>query len=58
MIKSGEKLQIPIKPEKIKYNDEIVKWQCGYFKKNTLAGYAHINFLGNLELLKALVNVR
>ena len=46
------------KVEKIKYNDEIVKWQCGYFKKNTLAGYAHINFLGNLELLKALVNVR
>jgi cobyrinic acid a,c-diamide synthase len=42
--------------EKTQYNGEIIKWQCGYFKKNTLAGYAHINFLGNIELLKALVN--
>ena len=44
------------KVEKTQYNGEIIKWECGYFKKNTLAGYAHINFLGNLELLKALVD--
>ncbi|MBA2886035.1 cobyrinic acid a,c-diamide synthase [Clostridium beijerinckii] len=42
--------------EKILYNGEVLKWKCGYFKNNTLGGYAHINFLGNEELLKALVN--
>ncbi|WP_026887177.1 cobyrinate a,c-diamide synthase [Clostridium beijerinckii] len=42
--------------EKTLYNGEVLKWQCGYFKNNTLGGYAHINFLGNEELLKALVN--
>lgn len=41
--------------EKALYNGEILKWKCGYLKKNTLGGYAHINFLGNEELLKALV---
>jgi cobyrinic acid a,c-diamide synthase len=44
--------------EKTQYNGEIMKWQCGYFKKNTLAGYAHINFLGNIELLKALIDIK
>ena len=43
--------------EKTQYDGEIIKWQCGYLKKNTLAGYAHINFLGNMKLLKALVNL-
>lgn len=42
---------------KTQYNGEIINWQCGYHKNNTLAGYAHINFLGNLEFLKALLNV-
>lgn len=42
--------------EKTLYNEEVLKWKCGYFKNNTLGGYAHINFLGNEELLKALVN--
>ncbi|GEA32856.1 cobyrinate a,c-diamide synthase [Clostridium diolis] len=42
--------------EKTLYNGEALKWKCGYFKNNTLGGYAHINFLGNEELLKALVN--
>jgi cobyrinic acid a,c-diamide synthase len=41
--------------EKTLYNGEVLKWKCGYFKKNTLGGYAHINFLGNEELVKALV---
>jgi len=44
--------------EKTQYNGEIIKWQCGYFKKNTLAGYAHINFLGNMELLEALIDLK
>lgn len=43
--------------EKMKYDGEIINWECGYFKKNTLAGYAHINFQGNIELIKALVNI-
>lgn len=42
--------------EKILYNGEIIKWKCGYFKKNTLAGYAHINFLGNKELFKEIIS--
>lgn len=41
--------------EKTLHNGEILRWKCGYFKKNTLGGYAHINFLGNKELLEALV---
>lgn len=42
--------------QKNQYNGEIIKWKCGYFKKNTLAGYAHINFLGNEGFLRALMN--
>ena len=44
--------------EKIQYDGEKLNWKCGYFKKNTLAGYAHINFLGNIELLKKLDNYK
>lgn len=29
-------------------------WECGYIKKNTIGSYAHINFLGNREILKYL----
>ncbi len=42
--------------EKTLYNGEVLKWKCGYFKKNTLGGYAHINFVSNKELLNALIN--
>lgn len=42
--------------EKSLYNGDIINWKCGYSKKNTLAGYAHVNFLGNVELLTALIN--
>ncbi|MGN0143584.1 MAG: cobyrinate a,c-diamide synthase [Clostridium sp.] len=41
--------------EKHQYDGEIIKWKCGYVKNNTLAGYAHINFLGNIDFLKGLV---
>lgn len=43
--------------EKIQYDGEVKRWRCGYVKNNTLAGYAHINFLGNLEFLKQLLNM-
>lgn len=41
--------------EKTQYDGEVLKWKCGYLKKNTLAGYAHINFLGNLDFFKELM---
>lgn len=44
--------------EKTQYNGEKIKWSCGYFKKNTLAGYAHINFAGNIDFFKALVGYK
>lgn len=42
--------------EKTQYDGEKITWQCGYLKNNTLAGYAHINFLGNIKLLEYLIN--
>ncbi|AOR24281.1 cobyrinate a,c-diamide synthase [Clostridium taeniosporum] len=42
--------------EKTQYDGEKLTWQCGYLKNNTLAGYAHINFLGNIKLLESLIN--
>lgn len=44
------------KVEKTQYDGKTIEWECGYLKKNTLAGYAHVNFLGNIEFLKALVD--
>lgn len=41
--------------EKTQYDGEIIKWQCGYIKKNTLAGYAHINFQSNIEFAKKII---
>ncbi|WP_294153666.1 cobyrinate a,c-diamide synthase [uncultured Clostridium sp.] len=40
--------------EKKQYDGKILKWNCGYAKKNTLAGYAHINFLGNIDFFKCI----
>ena len=42
--------------QKTQYNGDTIEWKCGYLRKNTLAGYAHMNFLGNEEFLRALVN--
>lgn len=28
------------------------KWKCGYVKQNVIAGYPHVNFLGNLDFFK------
>jgi cobyrinic acid a,c-diamide synthase len=41
--------------EKNQYDGEIIKWQCGYIKGNTLAGYAHINFQSNIEFAKKII---
>lgn len=38
--------------EKKQYDGEVLKWNCGYAKMNTLAGYAHINFLGNINFFR------
>lgn len=40
------------KVEKVNYKGDTKTWECGYKKKNTLAGYPHIHFFGNLEFLK------
>lgn len=33
------------------------KWQCGYVYKNVLAYYQHINFLGNMDSFKYLLDI-
>lgn len=33
------------------WSGEALKWNCGYKKKNTIAGYPHIHFFGNIEFL-------
>lgn len=43
------------KINKTMYNGETKNWHCGYIKGNTIAAYAHVNFLGNTEFLKALL---
>ena len=41
--------------EKESWSGETLRWNCGYKKKNTLAGYPHIHFIGNLDFFKELV---
>lgn len=43
------------KINKTMYNGDTKHWYCGYIKGNTIAAYAHVNFLGNIEFLKALL---
>ena len=40
-----------------KYRDEKIlrQWECGLEKKNTIAGYPHLYFLSNLELMTKLL---
>ena len=40
---------------KEQYDGNVIRWKCGYKKKNTLAGYAHVNFLNNIDFLKKLL---
>ena len=42
--------------EKVGLTDEKISWNCGYKKNNTLAGYPHVHFFGNLEFLKYILN--
>lgn len=37
------------------YTGEQIKWKCGYKKNNTLAGYPHVHFFGNLEFINKLL---
>ena len=39
---------------KTTYAGDKVGWKCGYKKKNTLAGYPHVHFFGNIEFIKEL----
>ncbi|EKQ57598.1 MULTISPECIES: cobyrinate a,c-diamide synthase [unclassified Clostridium] len=43
--------------EKTLYNGEVISWKCGYYKKNTLGAYAHVNFQGNEKFLELLINL-
>ena len=40
---------------KTTYTGDKISWNCGYKKKNTLAGYPHIHFFGNIEFIKELL---
>ena len=40
---------------KTTYTGDRISWNCGYKKKNTLAGYPHIHFFGNIEFIKELL---
>lgn len=55
------KSDVDIKEERIynvtkeSWNGDTLKWNCGYKKENTIAGYPHIHFFGNMEFLKWLI---
>lgn len=34
------------------WSGDALSWNCGYKKKNTIAGYPHIHFFGNMEFLR------
>ncbi|MBV4425340.1 cobyrinate a,c-diamide synthase [Clostridium tyrobutyricum] len=38
------------------YDGSEKKWECGYYKNNTLAAYAHVHFFGNMDFIKNIVN--
>ncbi|MBM7870831.1 cobyrinic acid a,c-diamide synthase [Clostridium pascui] len=40
---------------KTMYDGTEKNWTCGYMKNNTLGGYAHVHFFGNLEFLEYLL---
>lgn len=40
---------------KTSYTGEKINWRCGYKKNNTLAGYPHVHFFGNLEFINELL---
>ncbi|WP_097026450.1 cobyrinate a,c-diamide synthase [Clostridium peptidivorans] len=42
---------------KTMYDGTEKNWTCGYIKNNTLGGYAHVHFFGNLEFLEYLLKL-
>ncbi|MEG1870646.1 MAG: cobyrinate a,c-diamide synthase [Peptostreptococcaceae bacterium] len=34
------------------WSGDNLKWSCGYKKQNTIAGYPHIHFFGNIDFIK------
>ncbi len=45
-----------MKLQKKLYDGSEKKWECGYYKNNTLAAYAHVHFFGNMDFIKDIVN--
>lgn len=41
---------------KTKNNEVLRTWQDGWYKKNTLSAYAHLNFLSNIDVLMWLLD--
>lgn len=38
------------------YDGSTKKWKCGYLKKNTIGGYAHVHFFSNMSFINSMVN--
>jgi len=55
MMKQGNQLDHKYQIEKYRDDKLIRQWQCGLEKKNTIAGYPHLYFLSNLELMTCLL---
>ncbi|GFZ32650.1 cobyrinate a,c-diamide synthase [Clostridium zeae] len=45
------------KVSKTTFDNSIKQWECGYYKNNTLAAYAHVHFFGNIEMFSSLVDI-
>lgn len=41
--------------KKVRHQEVIKEWSCGYIKGNGIAAYAHMHFAGNLSFAKAFV---
>lgn len=39
------------------YDGSKKQWNCGYVKNNTLAGYGHVHFFSNLNMLECLLDI-
>lgn len=42
--------------EKVGYLGKSKVWTCGFKKYNTLAGYPHVHFFGNMDFLNYIIN--
>lgn len=55
VIEQGDKFNYKYHIEKYRDSQMIRQWECGLEKKNTIAGYPHLYFLSNLELMTCLL---